>query len=63
MKSEIAMADSAKSELCVLSSTAVNAVSGGNMQIVVQAYQAWMTCLKSLADSKGETQKALTRFS
>lgn len=32
------------------------------IQIATQAYQAWMTALKSAADAKGETQKSLARF-
>lgn len=63
MKSEIAMDDKAKAEMRALGSIEVNAVSGGNIQLATQAYQAWMTCLKSCVDSKGETQKALARFS
>lgn len=51
-----------KAEVRVLSPIEANAVSGG-MSMIAQAYQAWMTCLKSCADSKGETQKALARFS
>ena len=32
------------------------------IQIATQAYQAWMTCLKSCADSKGQVQGELARF-
>jgi hypothetical protein len=57
------MSDKAKPELRVLSTIEVTAVSGASIILAAQAYQAWMTCLKSCADSKGETQKALARFS
>jgi hypothetical protein len=63
MKSEIATDDKATAELRVLGAVEVNVVGGGDIQLATQAYQAWMTCLKSLVDSKGETQKALARFS
>ena len=55
------MSDKAKTEMRVLSPIEVNTVGGA--KIITQAYQAWLTCLKSCADSKGETQKALARFS
>ena len=32
------------------------------IQIATQAYQAWFTCLKSCADSKGQVQGELARF-
>ena len=32
------------------------------IQIATQAYQAWFTCLKSCADSKGQVQGELSRF-
>ena len=32
------------------------------IQIATQAYQAWMTALKSAADSKGQVQGELARF-
>ena len=32
------------------------------IQVATQAYQTWMTCLKSSADSKGQIQGELARF-
>ena len=42
----------------------IEVVAGGNaIQVAMQAYQSWMTCLKSCADSKGQVQAQLARFS
>lgn len=62
MKSESPQADEDKSEMRVLSGDDISSVSGGDIQMAIQAYQAWMTLAKSLADSKGEVQKQLARF-
>jgi hypothetical protein len=44
-----------------LGDSELDAVAGG-IQIATQAYQAWFTCLKSCADSKGQVQGELARF-
>ncbi len=62
MKSQSALADKANSEMRVLCPTELSAVNGGEIKLITQAYQAFMTCLKSCADSKGEVQKELARF-
>lgn len=41
----------------------IEAVAGGNIILEAgQAYQAWFTCLKSCAESKGQIQGELARF-
>ena len=46
-----------------LPEAALDQVTGGSMILqAVQAYQAWMLCLKSCADSKGQIQGELARF-
>ena len=55
------MSAKAQGEMRVLSPIEANTVSGG-ISMISQPYQAWMTCLKSCADSKVETQKTLARF-
>ena len=46
-----------------LSERDLDAVAGGSiLQVATQAYQAWFTCLKSCADSKGQVQGELARF-
>lgn len=43
-----------------LTAEEIEVVAGGN--IIMEAVQAWMTTLKSVADAKGEVQKELARF-
>jgi len=41
----------------------IEAVAGGSkFQEAMQTFQVWFTCLKSLADAKGEVQQELARF-
>ena len=58
-----AMAAAPQSGSAELGDSELDAVAGGSVvQAVTQAYQAWFTCLKSCADSKGQIQGELARF-
>ena len=37
-------------------------VGGSKIQEAMQTLQTWFTCLKSIADSKGQVQQELARF-